>query len=150
MNIKIDSLVAPLYKAIAVKAYPKGEIAERDVKNEIERKGTDGLSGSDRLLSTSQAMLTNRSHSTSGLFIKQKHLPTTFATRTEICATHFPIRGLYRVKLKVSSNGCNYTDSLNVKVLDSSLEVPIFFTPNGDGVNDEFKVAYKSLRKYHC
>jgi gliding motility-associated-like protein len=24
------------------------------------------------------------------------------------------------------------------------------FTPNGDGTNDEFRVAYRSLREFHC
>ena len=151
MNIKIDSLVAPLYKAIAVKAYPQGEIAERDVKNEIERKGTDGLSGSGPLIIDFTSNANEPVANFYEWFIYKTETPADYIRYTDRNLRYtFSNSGLYRVKLKVSSNGCNYTDSLNVKVLDSSLEVPNFFTPNGDGVNDEFKVAYKSLRKYHC
>jgi len=59
--------------------------------------------------------------------------------------------GTYNVKLTVSNTtNCRYSDSITIKVVESRLEVPRVFTPNGDGINDEFRVAYKSLVEFRC
>lgn len=63
----------------------------------------------------------------------------------------FQQSGEYRIALTVTNEatGCQSTDSTTVvKVTDSALEFPDVFTPNGDGVNDEFRPAYKSLKTY--
>src|ERR1019366_5516519 len=43
--------------------------------------------------------------------------------------------------------GCKASDSLLVTILNGELLVPTGFSPNGDGVNDRFRVLNKNLSK---
>ena len=58
--------------------------------------------------------------------------------------------GTYRVVCSVNNTSCQ-TDSseVTVAIAESYLAVPNVFTPNNDGQNDEFRVAYRSLREFH-
>ena len=59
--------------------------------------------------------------------------------------------GAYRVVCKVNNAFCTSDSSeVAVQISESYLAVPNVFTPNGDGKNDEFRVAYRSLREFHC
>ncbi|MGQ1890779.1 gliding motility-associated C-terminal domain-containing protein [Thermophagus sp. OGC60D27] len=63
----------------------------------------------------------------------------------------FAEAGLHEVTLYVLNreSGCeSFSDVFEVNITESELEVPNVFTPNGDGINDEFRVAYKSLKKF--
>lgn len=59
--------------------------------------------------------------------------------------------GSYRVTCAVNNQYCQ-SDSMEmfVAISESYLAVPNVFTPNGDHKNDEFRVAYRSLREFHC
>lgn len=59
--------------------------------------------------------------------------------------------GAYRVVCAVNNQYCT-SDSMevSVQIAESYLAVPNVFTPNGDGKNDEFRVAYRSLKEFHC
>ena len=58
--------------------------------------------------------------------------------------------GAYRVVCKVSNNTCaSDSTEMMVAISESYLAVPNVFTPNGDGQNDEFRVAYRSLAEFH-
>ena len=71
----------------------------------------------------------------------------------------FTEEGNYRVICYVSNSHCPCepdddgclpdSTAFDISVGTSILRVPNVFTPNGDGVNDEFRVYYRSIRDYH-
>ena len=133
------------YEAIAVKAAFEYEIMKADVRNEVkgepiieeasaplEMRFTDESKGNN---------ITSRFWEFGNSGFSNEKNP--FFVFTEV------IEEGYAVTLEVKNEGCtDKSDGLLVKVIELLLEVPNVFTPNGDGANDEFRVVYRSVKKY--
>jgi gliding motility-associated-like protein len=65
----------------------------------------------------------------------------------------YTVAGIYQVTETVrDANGCTstYTITLDVNPLPSWIKVPNVFTPNGDGVNDNWQVLYQGIKTFNA
>jgi len=129
-------------------------------------RGKEGEKSNERNRPTSQTLVQGSEYS-GALEVAFYSNPTPAAQfyrysiykATELIVTRFDrdIRyvfsepGTYRVVCSVNNSWCaSDSAEMTVAIAESYLAVPNVFTPNGDGKNDEFRVAYRSLREFHC
>lgn len=147
------------YTAVAVESHLTGTVIKRSVPptdkpNEKDRDKSSGnlISGSGPL----DVEFKSRANTPVAAYFEWVIYPektplSTHRYPDENIRYTFINEGSYWVKLTVTSRGaCVYKDSIQVIVIKSFIEVPNAFSPNNDGYNDEFRVAYSSLKTYKC
>lgn len=124
-----------------VKALFTSKVRERDVLNEIKSGDSYSAPTEIEFVNTSKGNVT----------VNEWVMGNVSRLYDKNPVYSFQTTGTYRVALWVTDEdtGCSSVDStLTVNITDAFLQFPDVFTPNGDGVNDEFRPAYKSLKSY--
>lgn len=150
----LNKVVTPEYTAVAVSAKGAPKHTPRDAENELEKeKGDLGGSAPVDVLFKAYANEPTATYYKWDIATDDKyaHIVASFPDK-EVRYT-FSDAKIYYARLSVSNNSNSCVDSSQVytiEVTESNLVVPQAFSPNGDGKNDEFKVAYKSLVKFNA
>lgn len=153
LEIAGDSIRTMTYDPVALKAHPQAIVTTRpnDKSNEVERPVDPEtlIRRSAPLEVEFKANALNTEYYKWTLYQGSEE----FLTRNE--AQHkynFQQPGNYRASLEMTnSHGCScQSEDFDISVSESMLVVPNVFTPNGDGVHDEFRVVYRSLKEFHC
>ena len=153
LEIAGDSIRTMTYDPVALKAHPQALVTTRpnDKSNEVERPVDPEtlIRRSAPLEVEFKANALNTEYYKWILYQGSEE----FLTRNE--AQHkynFQQPGNFRASLEMTnSHGCScQSEDFDISVSESMLVVPNVFTPNGDGVHDEFRVVYRSLKEFHC
>lgn len=150
LNIEVDTIQVD-YQAIAIETHMIGTVIERGYENEKDRSSDTKVEGSGPLVVEFASNVNPLDIVYHEWFVANVENPNNYQryNDTELRYT-FEETGEYEVKLITTTPQCSYRDSIDVKVTLSYIEAPNVFTPNGDGINDEFRVAYKSIGQYSC
>jgi len=150
LSYAADKIESDMYSAVKTEAHVVSSTSVRNELNEGERpESATTTSGSAPL---DIVFKSNANTPVTEFFqwqiLKDKSLVLT--RNDEDLRYTFTEAGTYNIRLVASNANCEFTDSVSIKVVESKIEVPRVFTPNGDGINDEFRVAYQSIVKFRC
>lgn len=155
LELTEDSLRSPVYSPMALKANPLAVVTTRgkegDPSNEVERP----IDPSELIRRSAPLIITFRANALNADYYQWNIYRGSDRILQRNEAQHqytFTEPGNYRAVVGMSNSHDCQLDSVEflISVSESMLIVPNVFTPNGDGMNDEFRVVYRSIKEFHC
>ena len=154
LELTEDSLRSPVYSPMALKANPLAIVTTRgkegEPSNEVERP----IDSSELIRRSAPLIITFRSNALNADYYQWNIYRGSDRILQRNEAQHqytFTEPGNYRAVVGMSNSHDCQLDSVEflISVSESMLTVPNVFTPNGDGMNDEFRVVYRSIKEFH-
>lgn len=146
--------LSPSVMAYAVQAETSAVQTPRDADNE-QKVESESLGGSAPCEITFSAAVTDAAIYRRWEIASTPDFIDTYLTYDQLEFTHtFTEAGTSYVRFTANNTDgtCEYTgDTYQISIGESRLECPNAFTPGtSEGVNDEWKVSYKSIVSFHC
>jgi gliding motility-associated-like protein len=154
LDLALDTLRTPQYQPIALKAHPITITTTRGKKGETSNEVNRPYEPDDVLNMSAPLEVLFKSNGLNAAYYQWRLYKGSELMLTRSDAEHrytFMEKGNYRAVVVVSNSDCELDSvEFTISVSESMLLIPNVFTPNGDGANDEFRVAYRSLKEFHC